>query len=68
MYRISLGVLGEGILRLGQVDGFELHETRLKPRVEILAKDRVAWVHGFEDEGLEQHQEGFYGRKKEAKI
>ena len=64
MYRISSGFPGKAILRLGQVDDFELHETKLKPRIEQFTKDRVGWLK--EVEGLEMHQEGFYGRKMEG--
>ncbi|KAJ6598887.1 Mss4-like protein, partial [Mycena vulgaris] len=43
MYRVSSGFPGKRILRLGTVDDFNLHETKLKPRAEQFVKDRVAW-------------------------
>ena len=35
-------------MRIGTVDDFSLHETKLKPRVEQFTKDRVNWLHGVE--------------------
>jgi hypothetical protein len=34
------------ILRLGTVDDFHLHETKLRPKTEIFVKDRVEWLGG----------------------
>jgi hypothetical protein len=42
MYRVATP--GASILRLGTVDDFNLHETKLKPKREIFVKDRVGWV------------------------
>ena len=42
--------------RIGQVDDLHLHETKLKPRLEQFAKDRVAWQQPIE--GMEQHANG----------
>ncbi|APA05928.1 hypothetical protein sscle_01g006980 [Sclerotinia sclerotiorum 1980 UF-70] len=44
MYRISSGHPGMSILRIGTVDDFNLHETKLKPRMEVFADGRVAWL------------------------
>lgn len=48
MYRVSSGFPGKSILRIGTVDDFHLHETRLRPRVEQFTKERVDWLHGIE--------------------
>jgi len=48
MYRVSSGWPGMSILRIGTVDDFHLHETKLKPQVEQFTKDRVAWLKGAE--------------------
>ena len=52
MYRISSGWPELLITRIGTVDDYDLHETVLKPRIEIYAKDRVCWLGGAE--GVEQ--------------
>lgn len=52
MYRI--GTPGASILRIGTVDDFNLHETKLKPRREIWVKDRCGWVSAVE--GAEQFE------------
>ncbi|KAL4893726.1 Mss4-like protein [Aspergillus ambiguus] len=44
MYRVGEAYPGSSILRLGTVDDFNLHETKLKPRVEQYTKDRVEWL------------------------
>jgi hypothetical protein len=44
MYRVGEKYPGMSILRIGTVDDFHLHETKLKPRREIHVKDRVNWV------------------------
>jgi hypothetical protein len=49
MYRVSGARPGRSILRVGTVDDFNLHETILKPQVEIFVKDRCTWVHPVED-------------------
>jgi hypothetical protein len=46
MYRISDAFPGHSILRTGTVDDFNLHETKLKPRIEMYTKDRVGWLCG----------------------
>ena len=57
MNRVSSGFPGMSVLRIGTVDDFNLHETKLKPRIEQFTKDRVSWFHG--GQGVEQ-QEGNY--------
>lgn len=44
MYREGSGAPGSLFMRVGTVDDFALHETRLKPSVEYFTKDRVAWL------------------------
>ncbi|KAF7371253.1 putative glutathione-dependent formaldehyde-activating gfa [Mycena sanguinolenta] len=48
MYRISAGFPGISTLRIGTVDDFHLHETKLKPQVEQFVEKRVSWLHGAE--------------------
>ncbi|KAJ6597665.1 Mss4-like protein [Mycena vulgaris] len=48
MYRVRADAPGESILRIGTVDDFSLHETKLKPRIEQFIEDRVGWLHGAE--------------------
>ncbi|KAJ7021862.1 Mss4-like protein [Mycena alexandri] len=48
MYRVSSGFPDHSVLRIGTVDDFSLHETKLKPRVEQFVKDRVGWLHAAE--------------------
>jgi hypothetical protein len=31
------------------VDDFTLHETKLKPKVELYTKDRIGWLCGVDD-------------------
>ena len=57
MYRISERYPGSSILRLGTVDDFNLVETKLKPKAEIFAKDRVAWWHGVPGNDVEVFDE-----------
>jgi hypothetical protein len=45
---------GKKILRIGTVDDFHLHETKLKPKREIFVKDRVGWLSAVE--GVEQFE------------
>ena len=58
MYRVSSGFPGKSILRIGTVDDFNLHETKLKPRIEQFAKDRVRWCAA--GEGVEQKEGNYY--------
>lgn len=48
MYRVSTGSPGLSILRIGTVDDFRLHETKLKPTVEQFTAYRASWVHSAE--------------------
>ncbi|KAJ6472027.1 Mss4-like protein [Mycena sanguinolenta] len=48
MYRVSTGFPGMSALRIGTVDDFHLHETKLKPQVEEFLEKRVSWLHGAE--------------------
>lgn len=48
MYRVGASFPGHSILRIGTVDDFNLHETKLRPQVEVYTKDRVGWLHGVE--------------------
>ena len=50
MYRV--GSPGAKLLRIGTVDDFHLHETKLRPQREIWTKDRVGWLSAVE--GIEQ--------------
>lgn len=52
MYR-KQGVHPEkSVMRIGTVDDFHLHETKLKPMGEIFVKDRVDWLSPVE--GMKQ--------------
>lgn len=64
MYRRSTGFPGVSILRIGTVDDFHLHETKLKPRVETFTKDRVSWLKGAE--GVRQVSGNHYADQKKA--
>lgn len=48
MYRVSSGFPGKSIMRIGTIDDFSLHETKLKPQVEQYVKDRVSWLSAAE--------------------
>ncbi|KAI1101729.1 Mss4-like protein [Jackrogersella minutella] len=48
MYRVGAGFPGCSILRVGTVDDFNLHDTKLRPRVEQFVKDRVSWFAGVD--------------------
>ncbi|KAK6215919.1 hypothetical protein LQW54_004099 [Pestalotiopsis sp. IQ-011] len=64
MYRISSASPDKKIMRLGTVDDFNLHETKLKPRIEQFCKDRVAWFGG--GEGVKQYDGNYYGGKSKS--
>jgi hypothetical protein len=68
MYRVGAAFPGVSILRIGTVDDFQLHETKLRPRVEQFVESRVAWFqgvegipqivgHAFEEDGMRQRRE-----------
>ncbi|KPM46400.1 hypothetical protein AK830_g101 [Neonectria ditissima] len=48
MYRVGAAFPGTSILRIGTVDDFNLHETKLKPRVEQFIENRVSWFSGVD--------------------
>ena len=52
MYRVGGAFPGKSILRIGTVDDFHLHETKLRPRIEQWTKYRVSWWGGVE--GIKQ--------------
>lgn len=53
MYRVSSGWPGNSILRIGTVDDFHLHATKLKPSFEQFTAERVDWLSPAH--GVEQH-------------
>lgn len=60
MYRVGAAFPGVSILRVGSVDDFSLHETRLRPTVEQFTKDRPAWKKPVE--GAKQFvEDGLHG-------
>ncbi|KAK3673321.1 hypothetical protein LTR78_006866 [Recurvomyces mirabilis] len=65
MYRRSSGFPTNSVLRIGTVDDFNLHDTKLKPRIEQFTKDRVGWFHG--GEGVKQVEGNYYTGGKEWK-
>lgn len=48
MYRVGEAFPGMSILRIGTVDDYHLHETKLKPMRENFTKDRVCWLNEVE--------------------
>src|ERR1035437_706746 len=48
MYRVGEAFLGMNFLRIGAVDDFHLHETKLRPQFEQFTKDRVNWFSGID--------------------
>ncbi|KAH7138355.1 Mss4-like protein [Dendryphion nanum] len=46
MYRVGARFPNMSILRIGTVDDFSLHETKLRPRVEQFVESRVNWLGG----------------------
>jgi hypothetical protein len=56
MYRVSSGFPDVRFMRIGTVDDFRLHETKLRPQKELFTKDRVSWFGGVE--GAQQFQGG----------
>ncbi|KAK9326913.1 Mss4-like protein [Lipomyces starkeyi] len=63
MYRVGSAFPGQSILRIGTVDDFHLHETKLRPRVEQFTKDRVGWLCGLE--GVQQVERSAYTERGE---
>ena len=60
MYRVSSGVPCKSVLRIGTVDDFNLHEKKLKPKIEHFFKDRVNWLKG--GEGVRQVDGNYYAQ------
>ncbi|KAI0127525.1 Mss4-like protein [Xylariales sp. AK1849] len=56
MYRVGSGFPGQSIMRIGTVDDFSLHATKLRPTMELFTKRRVEWFHGVEGEGVEKFE------------
>ncbi|KAL7785620.1 Mss4-like protein [Trichoderma ceciliae] len=48
MYRRSEITPHLSFMRIGTVDDFTLHETKLKPEMEIFTDNRVSWWHGVD--------------------
>ncbi|KAK1255706.1 hypothetical protein MKX07_007965 [Trichoderma sp. CBMAI-0711] len=48
MYRRSALSPDRSFMRIGTVDDFTLHETKLRPQYEIFTASRVNWWHGVE--------------------
>ena len=58
MYRVGERFPGVSILRIGTVDDFTLHETKLRPRREQFIKDRVAWFAGVQGDNVRRYDTG----------
>ena len=58
MYRVGAAFPGQSILRIGTVDDFNLHETKLKPRVEQFTESRVGWLSAID--GVKQVEGSAY--------
>ena len=66
MYRVGEAFPGKSIMRIGTVDDFNLHETKLRPRVEQFTKDRVSWLRGAE--GVKQVEGSAYNTEKKVEV
>lgn len=58
MYRVGSRFPKMSILRIGTVDDFHLHETKLMPGREQFTNGRVGWLK--EVEGVKQFEEGAF--------
>ncbi|KAF7933311.1 uncharacterized protein EAE98_000614 [Botrytis deweyae] len=58
MYRVGSRFPKMSILRIGTVDDFHLHETKLRPGVEQFTEGRVGWLR--ELEGVKHSAEGAF--------
>ncbi|TGO24994.1 hypothetical protein BPAE_0090g00380 [Botrytis paeoniae] len=58
MYRVGSRFPKMSILRIGTVDDFHLHETKLRPKIEQFTEGRVEWLR--ELEGMIQSGEGAF--------
>lgn len=61
MYRVGSAFPGKSVLRIGTVDDFNLHETKLRPRLEQFTEDRVDWLRPIE--GMKQVEGSAYTKK-----
>ncbi|KAL7896898.1 Mss4-like protein [Trichoderma sp. SZMC 28014] len=55
MYRRSSRFPGMSILRIGTVDDFNLHESKLKPQFEQFIDNRANWLAGVQIQGIPHH-------------
>ena len=55
MYRRSSRFPGMSILRIGTVDDFNLHASKLQPQFEQFTESRVNWLAGVKIDGIEHH-------------
>ncbi|KAI8180300.1 hypothetical protein K4K51_002807 [Colletotrichum sp. SAR 10_75] len=55
LYRVSSGLPGMSILRLGTIDDFSLVEKKLKPQVEQFIDTRASWLRPVD--GVKQMKE-----------
>jgi hypothetical protein len=53
-YRVPERFPGCSILRIGAVDDFNLHETKLRPQTELFTRSRVGWLTGVQ--GAKQYE------------
>jgi hypothetical protein len=65
MYRVGKAFPGVRILRIGTVDDFNLHETKLRPRIEQFIKDRVSWFTGVE--GAKKFEASAFDKKQKSR-
>ncbi|CAK7234971.1 hypothetical protein SBRCBS47491_009131 [Sporothrix bragantina] len=66
MYRVGEAYPGVSILRLGTVDDFTLHETRLKAQVEQFIEDRATWLTPVE--GVKQCVGGAFKKRSASQL
>ncbi|KAL8787687.1 MAG: hypothetical protein Q9195_007643 [Heterodermia aff. obscurata] len=62
LYRVSSGMPGKSILRIGTVDDFSLHSTALRPDIEQFVSRRPAWLPGVE--GTKKYKGESHGGEK----
>ncbi|KEQ91759.1 hypothetical protein AUEXF2481DRAFT_451014 [Aureobasidium subglaciale EXF-2481] len=55
MYRRSSGYPDVAVPRIGTIDDLELHETKLRPQVEVYCRSKVGWFGGVE--GIEPERQ-----------
>ncbi|KAM3079854.1 hypothetical protein ACMFMF_003275 [Clarireedia jacksonii] len=54
MFRVCEAFPGKSVMRIGTVDDFSLHETKLRPRLEQFVESRVDWLGHGGIEGVKQ--------------